>query len=135
MKRLRPAENKWQPDSTLPLINIVLLLVLTFMIAGTFASPLPPDFSPLQAAEGQKIDQKQTSLSVSVDQTGIATLAGNTLPIESAKATFASAAGTGTGVEIRADARAPANTVIRLMAVAEEAGVNSVQLITLAKPE
>ena len=53
MKSLRKNTAKWQPDSTLPLINVVLLLVLVFMIAGTVASPLPADFTPLQTVAGE----------------------------------------------------------------------------------
>lgn len=133
MRRLARKPSPWRPDSTLPLINVVLLLVLTFMIAGSFAPPLPPDFDPLRATEGEQLEGNAERLVVTIDQAGLASADGDTMSAADAKTVFASAMARGTNLELRADARAPARSVIRLMALAEESGIKSVQLVTLAQ--
>lgn len=134
MNRLsyRPEEHK--PDSTLPLINIVLLLVLAFMIAGTFAAPLPEDFDPLRAADGEQAMAAKPLL-ITVTEDGTARIDGKDATPEQVGQHLANATSEDAAVEIRADARASANSVIRLLGKAEDAGLADVSVVTLRKKQ
>jgi len=135
MKRLRKNTAKRQPDSTLPLINVVLLLVLVFMIAGTVASPLPADFTPLQTVAGEVRDTKVERTTITITAQGTILMAGNVLSEDDLRQVFKSAAATGGLVEIRTDARTLAHTVIRTMGLAKDADVSSVEIATLRRSE
>ncbi|SFK94716.1 ExbD/TolR family protein [Shimia haliotis] len=49
MIRLAPPRKK--RDSTIPLINIVFLMLVFFLIAGTVAAPLDPDLNLVQTSD------------------------------------------------------------------------------------
>ncbi len=48
IRRIRTSRNR---DSTIPLINVVFLILIFFLIAGTIAPPLDPDLDLVNTAD------------------------------------------------------------------------------------
>lgn len=48
---IRQAPLRKKRDSTIPLINIVFLMLVFFLIAGTVAAPLDPDLNLVQTSD------------------------------------------------------------------------------------
>jgi len=133
MKTLRTRTTGYKPDGTLPLINIVLLLVLAFMMAGTFAEPLPSVFSPLLSETAVSKEEAVEPIVLTMDAEGALSREGVNV-ISSELDSLLSALGKGEGVlEVRADARSPAVQVITLLRSAESAGIQDVQIVTLGR--
>ncbi|MEO0962451.1 MAG: biopolymer transporter ExbD [Pseudomonadota bacterium] len=131
MKQLALRRADHRPDGTLPLINIVLLLVLAFMIAGTVSVPLPDGFQPLETSDAQPehADGELVLLTMAADGRVIGDegdldkgSVANLLRSDLAKAH---------GVTIRVDARIPASRVLSLLAAAEDAGVANAVIVTM----
>lgn len=133
MNGIRRKCHKARPDSTLPLINIVLLLVLAFMIAGTFREPLPAGFEPVRAERGESLAQAPEPLILVVSAEGVLSLNGVDIAAERESVTFERDMTTVSRVEIRADARTPAVRVIGLLRAAEQAGWERVEVVTLGR--
>ena len=112
-------------ENVIPLINVVFLLLIFFMIAGSLSqtelfrvqppesvseAPLPPEARRiLLAADGRlALDDRAVELDALA-----AALAGDTGP-----------------VEIKADAAAPAARLLALLEVLRQAGVQEVELVT-----
>ncbi|MCR9241666.1 MAG: biopolymer transporter ExbD [Rhodobiaceae bacterium] len=133
MKTLRARTTGYKPDGTLPLINIVLLLVLAFMMAGTFAETLQPEFDPLRSeAEAPREEVVQTVV-LTMDAEGALSREGINLTSDDLGALLG-VLGRGDDVlEVRADARSPAVRVITLLRSVEGAGIQHVQIVTLAR--
>lgn len=133
MKSLRRRTTGHKPDGTLPLINIVLLLVLVFMMAGTFAEPLPPEFDPLRSeAEVPKQEVVQTVV-LTMDAVGVLSRDSINLTSDDLDALLGVLGRSDDVLEVRADARSPAVQVITLLRSAERAGVLDVQIVTLGR--
>jgi len=133
MKSLRGRTTGYQPDGTLPLINIVLLLVLAFMMAGTFAEPLPPEFDPLRSeAEVPKQEVVQTVV-LTMDAEGVLSREGINLTSDDLDALLGVLGRRDDVLEVRADARSPAVRVITLLRSAEKAGIPDVRIVTLGR--
>lgn len=120
------------PDGTLPLVNIVLLLVLAFMIAGTVTDPLPAGFSPIAAAGRDAGSAAPAPLRLVMDTDGQVSEAGRVLDTDQTGTALADAGRSGVPVSLTADARAPAVRVLALLGTAESAGVDDVVLVTVA---
>ncbi|MGD1935573.1 MAG: ExbD/TolR family protein [Candidatus Phaeomarinobacter sp.] len=131
MRSIRASRTSHTPDSTLPLINIVLLLVLAFMIAGVVEAPLPEGFTPLQSTSESAVDQSTSALSIVVTQSGEALLEGEVVAHETLTALLTAAAGDERKLTIKADSRAPATLVIDLLARAEDAGIKNAVVMTI----
>lgn len=131
MKPLRSSHTQHGPDSTLPLINIVLLLVLAFMIAGAVDSPLPEGFEPLQSSRAEPEPQSTDPTSIVVTQAGEPVVAGGHLKEAELHALLASTAEQDKQLAIRADSRAPAAIVIEILTDAEEAGIKRAVVMTV----
>ncbi len=133
MKTLRVRTTGYKPDGTLPLINIVLLLVLAFMMAGTFAEPLPSEFDPLRSEASMPKEEMQQSVVLTMDVEGVLSRDGTTVTSDELNALL-SFLGKSEGVlEVRSDARSPAVQLITLLRSAEGAGIQDVQVVTLGR--
>ncbi|MAN64362.1 MAG: hypothetical protein CMI60_20710 [Parvibaculum sp.] len=133
MKTLRVRTTGYKPDGTLPLINIVLLLVLAFMMAGTFAEPLPSEFDPLRSEAAVPQEETQQSVVLTMDAEGVLSREGVSV-VSGELDSLLSALGTsGDVLEVRADARCPAVQIIALLRSAEGAGIQDVQIVTLGR--
>lgn len=131
MKSLRIGHRKHAPDSTLPLINIVLLLVLAFMIAGVIEAPLPDGFDPLQANSEPSETSATPPVVLIVTQTGDVFLDGQRIESADVQALLASEDKTERELSVKADSRAPAASVIDLLADAEDAGFTKAVVMTI----
>jgi len=131
MKSLRIGHRKHAPDSTLPLINIVLLLVLAFMIAGVIEAPLPDGFDPLQANSEPSETPATPPVVLIVTQTGDVLLDGQQIESADVQALLASEDKTERQLSVKADSRAPAASVIDLLADAEDAGFTKAVVMTI----
>lgn len=132
MTRLdRRAGRHCAPDGTLPLINIVLLLVLVFMMAGTIASPLPSGWVPVTSASAQPEDKSGGRLELDVGPQGGVLHRARPLSAPGLEALLSAAAAEGRMLVVRADARAPAAKVLALFRQARRAGIMDGHLLTI----
>ena len=131
MRSLRSSHTRQGPDSTLPLINIVLLLVLAFMIAGAVDTPLPEGFEPLQSTRAEPQTQSAAPTKIAVTRAGDVVLSGNQLGESDLQALLASTATQNKKLAIKADSRAMASTVIELLNAADAAGVKHAVVMTI----
>lgn len=135
MTPLRATAASHKPDSTLPLINIVLLLVLAFMIAGTVAAPLPEGFDPLQSMRGAPQPRGENRVDFTVTQSGDVQLNGSAASSKNLQAALEALAETGGKLSVKADSRAPASAVMELLADAETANIKEAVVVTIgSKP-
>lgn len=135
MKPLQATTSPHKPDGTLPLINIVLLLVLAFMIAGTIAAPLPEDFQALQAGSGEAHNDSNTAVDLTMNLDGHIQQAGQSMEAEAVTTLLASTASNKGQLTLRSDARAPAQAVLAFLAQAKEAGIENAMVITMDRVE
>ncbi|MCE7998214.1 MAG: hypothetical protein HEP70_05090 [Rhodobiaceae bacterium] len=133
MKTLRSKKTGHKPDGTLPLINIVLLLVLAFMMAGTFAEPLPPEFSPLRSGDALSREDPLEPAILTMDAKGTFSHEGLALADDAVDGFLNTLGRDDRVLEVRADARSPAVQVIRLLRSAESADIRDVQIVTLGR--
>lgn len=133
MTILRAKGTGHKPDGTLPLINIVLLLVLAFMMAGTFAEPLPPEFDPLRSANAVPREEPLQPLVLTMSDEGVLTQEGREVRDGALDNLLTRLGQEGRVLEVRADGRSPAVQVIKLLRSADEAGIQDVQIVTLGR--
>lgn len=133
MSVLRSSPHGHKPDGTLPLINIVLLLVLAFMMAGTFTEPLPADFDPLRSEAAQPLVDDAGPVVLTMDVEGTLTAEGGSLVPETLEGFLSDLASRDQALEMRADARTPAVLVIKFLSSAERAGLKNVKIVTLGR--
>lgn len=133
MNTLQIRKTGYKPDGTLPLINIVLLLVLAFMMAGTFTEPLPPDFDPLRSEAAVPNEEAKQSIVLTMDTEGVLSLEGRGLSAGELEPLLNSLGQSEYVLEVRTDARTPAVLVIALLQSAEGLGIENVQIVTLGR--
>nr|WP_321457974.1 biopolymer transporter ExbD [uncultured Cohaesibacter sp.] len=63
------AHKKVLPDNTIPLINIVFLMLIFFLIAGTIAPSISPDLNPAQSQALPKTAPAGNALEILKDGT------------------------------------------------------------------
>lgn len=120
-----PAPRRRARDGALPLINIVFLMLIFFLIAGTVAPPLPRDLT-LPDLASDTAEPPPDALAILADGT---TVAGG-VPVDPAR--FA-ATRPGDVVRILPDRTLPAD---RLLAVARSlrmAGAEEVRIVVLRR--
>lgn len=132
MISLRAKTTGYKPDGVLPLINIVLLLVLVFMMAGTFTEPLPSDFAPLRSAAAEPQEKTRVPVVLTMNAEGRIALEGREAADE-LDTFLGSLRLSENNLEVRADARVPAVRVIALLRAAEKSGARDVQIVTLGR--
>jgi biopolymer transport protein ExbD len=129
----RAKKSGYQPDGTLPLINIVLLLVLAFMMAGTFTEPLPEDFNPLRSEQAELSEPEGIPVVLTMNSEGGVSLEGRDQSANELERVLRRLGQSEHSVEIRTDARASAVRVIALLGSAERAGIKDVHIVTLGR--
>lgn len=130
LRRLRPRRS--DDDRILPMINVVFLLLVFFMVAGQLSSTDLFEITPPNAEQGA--DMTGTEAQVLVAASGALALDGVALDEEALIAGLRIRAGDGrTAIRLKADARADAAGVARLLARFREAGIRDVRLVTAAR--
>jgi len=135
MTTLRTRKPHHAPDGTLPLINIVLLLVLAFMIAGTVTAPLPEGFEPLISSEGTPEQTGGDPLILFVTHAGDVRAPGGIVSAGELPAILAGEAARTHGLTVKADARAPAARVFAILKTAKDKGVTDAVVVTMDRVE
>ncbi|WPZ35140.1 biopolymer transporter ExbD [Thalassobaculum sp. OXR-137] len=126
--RQRP---KNEDDRILPLINVVFLLLIFFMLAGRLAATDPFQIDPPVSASEGLVTVEDLLVQVGVD--GRLALNGQEMGEAQMAAAVAErlADGTPAPVRLKADGTVEATRVVAIMELLREAGVASVQLLTL----
>ncbi len=126
-RRIHIAEDGPVQEPMLPLINIVFLLLIFFMIAGSLQKLGPFEVDPpaSQTAEGQPEDTIVLWFS-NTGEIGIDDLTGGLERLSS----MLPADYIGRPVEIRADREVEGAKVVSLLARLQELGIEKVQLMT-----
>ncbi|WP_044826660.1 biopolymer transporter ExbD [Thalassospira sp. HJ] len=130
-RRIQIAEDGPVQEPMLPLINIVFLLLIFFMIAGSLQKLGPFEVDPpaSQTAEGQPEDTIVLWFG-SNGEIGIDDLTGGLDRLSS----MLPADYIGRPVEIRADREVEGAKVVTLLARLQELGIDKVQLMTAMQP-
>ena len=130
-RRIQIAEDGPVQEPMLPLINIVFLLLIFFMIAGSLQKLGPFEVDPpaSQTAEGQPEDTIVLWVG-SNGEIGIDDLTGGLDRLSS----MLPADYIGRPVEIRADREVEGAKVVTLLARLQELGIEKVQLMTAMQP-
>jgi len=130
-RRIHIAEDGPVQEPMLPLINIVFLLLIFFMIAGSLQKLGPFEVDPpaSQTAEGQPEDTIVLWFG-SNGEIGIDDLTGGLDRLSS----MLPADYIGRPVEIRADREVEGARVVSLLARLQELGIEKVQLMTAMQP-
>lgn len=130
-RRIQIAQDGPVQEPMLPLINIVFLLLIFFMIAGSLQKLGPFEVDPpaSQTAEGQPEDTIVLWFS-NTGEIGIDDLTGGLDRLSS----MLPADYIGRPVEIRADREVEGARVVHLLTRLQELGIEKVQLMTAMQP-
>ena len=119
-----------QEEAILPLINVVFLLLIFFMLAGSLAAsdPVPAD-PPLSTNEGETGSR---DLVIVMGADGLISVDGAIVEEDGLAAAIeaALAANASRSIWLKADAQADSLKVIALMDALQEAGAERVKLLT-----
>ncbi len=109
-----------------PMINVVFLLLVFFMLAGSL--------KPAESIESARVDSQRPVeeglLVVSVNRAGVAIIDTELLSDEALISRLALHAQTGGGVGIKPDARLNAHRLVQLTGLLRQAGFDAMTLIT-----
>ena len=109
-----------------PMINVVFLLLVFFMLAGSL--------KPAESIESARVDSQRPVedglLVVSVNRAGVAIIDTELLSDEALISRLALHAQTGGGVGIKPDARLNAQRLVQLTGLLRQAGFDAMTLIT-----
>ena len=120
--RSRAARRK--PEPTIALINIVFLMLIFFMVAGTLAAPLDPD---LKLVETDKLDRREPPNALVLDAEGALRFRG--APTEDVAAYIATL-GEDAVAQVVPDRAAPASALLALARRLQDAGAKKVMIVT-----
>jgi len=119
---IRTAPPRRARDSTIPLINVVFLMLIFFLIAGTLAAPLDPDLKLVNTSE---LEGREPPDALVLRADGLLSFRG--APTDAA--TYMAGHDTGP-VRIVPDRDAPGPRLIELAAALRRLGASSVILVT-----
>ncbi|MEX3007423.1 ExbD/TolR family protein [Hoeflea sp. TYP-13] len=141
MRLQRPAP-KPRAENTIALINIVFLMLIFFLIAGTLAPPMDSDVELIRAADARAVEPPRALF---VTEAGILRYQGeSTTPEAYLVRLFADAdeapaepttAKDGPVVKLAADGRLPATRLIEVIGRLKSAGAGKITVITERKAE
>lgn len=130
MRLSRPKETR-KSEGTIALINVVFLMLIFFLIAGTLTPPLDPEVSLAETrlAEGSELPD-----ALFATATGELRARGQTVTVEGFMRARAEAETDGS-IRLAADRNLPAVELIDIVAALKAAGAQSVHIVTeLARP-
>lgn len=130
--RFQPPRRRNDDERILPLINVVFLLLIFFMLAGRFSATDPFQVAPpLSVSEGPAATE-EVVIHVSAD--GRLALDGEILEQQELRAAVAERLDGAAAVRVRlkADGSAEAVRVVAAMELLRAAGVEKLQLLTVA---
>lgn len=124
-------QNPRRDGNVLPLINIVFLMLIFFLLAGTIAPTADFELDPATSRDSPATTAPAHAVYVS--RQGFVSVAGTEVTVEEIPAAMASFAASLSGkpLEIMADREADAALVLTIAETARAAGVGTVRLITV----
>lgn len=128
----RPRRRDDDESNLIPLINVVFLLLIFFMLAGRLARPDPADLTPPESGSAETVTAGWALL---IDAAGQFTVDGEPLAAAGLEAwlqTRLSDPATGP-LQVKADARLEATQLITVLERLRAAGVEELQLLTVAR--
>lgn len=129
-RRHRPRGNG--DESILPLTNVVFLLLIFFMLAGTLSSPDAFDIKPpISASEAHA---RRDGLEIQVASNGQIAVDGAAVELDALadRAREALESDPGLALRLKADGAGDATRVVAVMQALREAGAERLRLITIA---
>lgn len=131
----RPALQRDQDEPILPLINVVFLLLIFFMIAGTFQSMPPLDIEPAVANGGEA--KETASPPIAVDARGTIAIGERIVELDGFEDAWRqqTRGDDYDRVRVYADGALEANRMVELMQKLRALGVQNVQLLTVQRAE
>jgi biopolymer transport protein ExbD len=127
--RLRRPTRRSEPENTIPLINVVFLLLIFFMLAGKLGQQDPFPLTPTQSQSERAPTERPVT--VYVGQDGRIALGDDVLALDALETAVRARLGDGaTVVRLKSDEAAEANRVIAAMDALRRAGVKRVTLLT-----
>ena len=118
-----------ESENTLPLINVVFLLLIFFMIAGRLSEADP--FQVMPPESSSEIHPGERDLLVHVDAQGAVALEGQPIAAEHLAAEVTRLLPESGVVRLKADGAADAAQVVDVMESLREAGVERLHLLTV----
>ncbi|WP_298853099.1 biopolymer transporter ExbD [uncultured Ruegeria sp.] len=119
IRYIRPSRNR---DSTIPLINVVFLILIFFLITGTIAPPLDPNLDLVNTAD---LEGREPPDALVLHGDGTLSFRGTPIDAEA----FMAAHGSGP-VRIVPDRNAPAPRLMAITSSLRRLGAPSVFLVT-----
>jgi biopolymer transport protein ExbD len=128
MKLSRPTKRA-QPENTIPLINVVFLLLIFFMLAGKLGQRDPFELTPPTSNSEHAPTERPATVYVGPD--GRTALGGEVTALEALEAAVRERLDAGSAVvRLKTDEGAEANRVIDVMDALRRAGVERVTVLT-----
>jgi biopolymer transport protein ExbD len=125
MRLARPQERR-RAEGTIALINVVFLMLIFFLIAGTLTPPLDPDVSLAQSRLAEGAEPPDALFATAQ---GELRLRGRAVGVEEFMASQ-DGAGAGVLVKLAADRDLPAVHLIDIVAALKQAGAERVHIVT-----
>ncbi len=119
-------------DYILPLVNVVFLLLIFFLLAGSFKAADPLEIQPPQSLSERR-EEAEGPLIVILDEKGQLALGGKRVADDELQRQLAARLSQGEGgrvVKLKADAAVEAQRVLAVMARLRKAGARKVTLLT-----
>lgn len=119
-------------DYILPLVNVVFLLLIFFLLAGSFKAADPLEIQPPQS-RSERREEAEGPLIVILDEKGQLALGGKRVADDELQRQLAARLSQGEGgrvVKLKADAAVEAQRVLAVMARLRKAGARKVTLLT-----
>lgn len=118
--RSRPRQ---KPESIVPMINVVFLLLIFFMMTATITQPTPFDVAPPDAQREGEVQEDSTLFVAADGRLGMNGLLGNAVWSALGATQFEGP------LTIRADAALPAKNLSGILSRLAELGVTSIELV------
>ena len=120
--RIRSTRRK--PEPTIALINIVFLMLIFFMVAGTLAAPLDPD---LKLVETDQLDRREPPDALVLHADGRLSFKGENTEDVSA---YIASLGKDAVAQVVPDRAAPAAALLALARRLQDGGAKKVMIVT-----
>lgn len=124
--RLPRRQNRREMESTIPLINVVFLMLIFFLIAGTIAPPIDRDVALIAT---QDADQADPPEALAVTRDGTLRWRGRTVDVEAFASRWVDEGGD-ERLKLAADRDLPAADLIDIVAALRANGVETISVLT-----